>query len=81
MRNAQIGLRFWMMSIQDERAFIIQDGSSKVAGVEISVPEIVEQICAPHAFVGERFVTIDCFLEMTRRIFLVRLRKLQLRLR
>src|SRR5206468_495691 len=73
--DLQIGRSFRMMSLQGERAFVIQNRAAKIARPEISIAEIVKQSCAPLCCTNERLVTGDRFREMTLRILLVCLLK------
>ena len=61
-----------MMLVQRERAFVIQNGATKIAGAKISVSQIVKQIRVPLTRVNQRFLTGDRFLEISLRVFLVR---------
>src|SRR4029077_1328224 len=69
--DLQIGRSFRMMSLQGERPLIIQDRVAKIACPEISVAEIVKQICAPLSCTNECLVTGDGFFEVSLRVFLV----------
>src|ERR1700730_1997605 len=80
-RNLQIRFGFGMAWIERKVPLVIQNRVAEVAGAEISVAQIVEQICAPLTGVNERFVISDCFLELTLRIFFIRFRERRVGLR
>src|SRR5262249_4568340 len=70
-RDLQIGRGFRMMSLQGERSLVIQNRTAKIASPEISIAQIIKQICAPLPRPNECLVTGDRFREMALRIFLV----------
>src|SRR5260370_13163327 len=79
--DAQIRVRFRMMSIQRECAFVIQNRVPEISHPEVSVAEIVKQICAPFSRADECFITIDCLLKMASRIIHICFDKSRARLR
>src|SRR6266404_10009177 len=70
-----------MMSIQRECAFVIQNRAPEISHPEVSVAEIVKQICAPFSRADECFITIDRLLKMASRIVRVCFSKRRIRLR
>ena len=66
---------FWMMRVERDRAFVVQDSLAEISETEPRVAQIIEHICAPLPGVDEILVTVGCFLEMSFAVILVCLRK------
>ena len=66
--EVQIGPRFGLRRVECERAFVIQDGTSKIVGAKIGVAEIVKQARIPLAALDQRFVARDRAREIARGI-------------
>ena len=62
-----------MMWIERERAFVVQDCLAEISEAEPRVAQIIEEICAPLPGLDEILVTVDCLLEMSFAVILVRL--------
>src|SRR5438046_8725409 len=69
-----------MMSVQSERALVIQNRAPKILCPEICVAEVVEQIWVPLACANQRLVSGYSFLKMSLGKCLVRLCKIRIRL-
>ena len=64
-----------MMRIKRQGALVIQDGFAEIPEPEPGVTQIVKEIRAPLARIDQALVTLDRFLETSRAVSLICLRK------